>query len=201
VWLSGVCDPYQPLESKYALSRKCLEILVQNNWPVFIRTRSPLVVRDVDILKGAKSVEVGLTITSANDEIRKIFEPKAPSLLERLSTIESLHQNGIKTYVMIAPILPEAEDLVRILADEVDYIIIDRMNYRHADWIYKKYAWDDKNADDYFIQAGRKISNECKKLGVLKPLLLKEAAVRLPRDWVSGRGNNFMVNVLHERTL
>ena len=115
---------------------------------------------------GAKSVEVGLTITSANDEIRKIFEPKAPSVMERLRTVESLHENGIKTYVMIAPILPEAGDLVGILAGKVDYIIFDRMNYHHADRIYHKYGWKDKNTDDYFIRAGRKISSECKKLGV-----------------------------------
>jgi DNA repair photolyase len=166
VWLSGVCDPYQPLEAKYALSRRCLEILAENNWPVFIQTRSRLVLRDMDILRGAKSAEVGLTITSANDEIRKIFEPKAPSIMDRLRTIQSLHQNGIKTYVMIAPILPEAEDLVGILAGKVDYIIIDRMNYHHADWIYNKYGWNDKNTEDYFIQVGSKMLKECKKLEV-----------------------------------
>jgi DNA repair photolyase len=42
VWMSGVCDPYQPLEAKYKLSRECLDILVQNNWPVVFQTRSSL---------------------------------------------------------------------------------------------------------------------------------------------------------------
>ena len=51
VWVSGVCDPYQPLEAKYKLSRKCLDILVQKDWPVAIQTRSPLVLRDMDIFK------------------------------------------------------------------------------------------------------------------------------------------------------
>ena len=74
VWVSGVCDPYQPLEAKYKLTRKCLEILVHNNWPVFIQTRSPLVLRDLDIFKEAKNIDVGLSITTANDEIRKIVE-------------------------------------------------------------------------------------------------------------------------------
>ena len=166
VWVSGVCDPYQPLEKKYELTRKCLQILLRYGWPVTIQTRSPLVLRDIDILRGTKSLEVGLTITTANDEIRKIFEPKAPSIMERLRAIESLHQNGIKTYVMIAPILPEAENLVEILSGKVDYIIIDRMNYHHADRIYKKYGWNDKNTDDYFIQTGSKISNACKKVGI-----------------------------------
>ncbi len=51
VWMSGVCDPYQPLEAKYGITRRCLEILVQNSWPVIVQTRSPLVLRDVDILQ------------------------------------------------------------------------------------------------------------------------------------------------------
>ena len=48
----------------------------------------------------------------------------------------------------------------------VDYIIIDRMNYHHADWIYARYGWNDKNSDDYFKETGRKIANECRKLGI-----------------------------------
>src|SRR5512136_1153601 len=54
VWVSGVCDPYQPLEARYRLTRQCLEILSQNDWPVAVQTRSPLVLRDMDILKTGK---------------------------------------------------------------------------------------------------------------------------------------------------
>ena len=166
VWISGVCDPYQPLEQKYELTRKCLEILIQNNWPVIVQTRSPLVLRDFDIVKEAEAVKVGLSITSANDGIRKIFEPNAPPIVERLKAIDTMHRNGIRTYVMIAPLLPEAENLVPVLEGKVDYVIIDRMNYHHADWIYRKYGWDGKNTDDYFTQIASKIEHECKKLGI-----------------------------------
>jgi DNA repair photolyase len=166
VWMSGVCDPYQPLEAKYKLSRKCLDILVMNNWSVVIQTRSLLVLRDMDIFKKSRNIEVGLTITTSNDEIRKVFEPNAPSIMERVRTIDLLHQNGIKTYVMIAPILPEAENLIRMLAGKVDYIIIDRMNYCHADKIYQKHGWRDKNTDEYFNLIGRRIVNDCVELGV-----------------------------------
>jgi len=138
--MSGVCDPYQPLEAQYKLSRQCLDILVQNNWPVAIQTRSPLVLRDMDIFKKSRTIEVGLSITTSNDQIRKAFEPSAPSIMERLKTIEALRESGIRTYVMIAPILPEAEKLIRILAGKVDYIIIDRMNYCYADRIYGEYG-------------------------------------------------------------
>ncbi|MFH0879237.1 MAG: radical SAM protein, partial [Lentisphaerota bacterium] len=65
VWISGVCDPYQPLEAQYQLTRKCLEILADHDWPVFIQTRSPLVLRDLDILKKIKHCEVGFSIPTA----------------------------------------------------------------------------------------------------------------------------------------
>ena len=166
VWMSGVCDPYQPLEAKYKLSRKCLDIFVKNDWPVVVQTRSPLVLRDMDIFIKSKIIEVGLSITTSNDEIRKVFEPSAPSIMERLRTIETLHQNGIQAYVMIAPILPEAETLIKILAGKVDYIIIDRMNYWHADKIYEKHGWREKNTDEYFNLIGSRIANDCVELGV-----------------------------------
>ena len=166
VWVSGVCDPYQPLEAKYQLTRRCLEILAKKDWPVIVQTKSPLVLRDMDILKKFNNIEVGLSITTSNDEIRKVFEPNAPSIMERLKAVESLHQNGIKTYVMIAPILPEAEDLIRILAGKVDYIIIDRMNYHYADRVYHTYGWDEKNTDDYFNVIKNKIVNDCAELGI-----------------------------------
>jgi len=166
VWVSGVCDPYQPLEEKYELSRNCLDILVQKDWPVAIQTRSPLVLRDMDIFKTSNKIKVGLSITTSNDEIRKVFEPNAPSIMERLRTIESLRQNGIETYVMIAPILPEAENLIRILAGKVDYIIIDRMNYRHADRIYNIHGWREKNTAEYFNLIKSRIANACAALGI-----------------------------------
>jgi DNA repair photolyase len=166
VWVSGVCDPYQPLEAKYKLSRRCLEILVKKDWPVVIQTRSPLVLRDMDIFKKSNKIEVGLSITTSNDEIRKAFEPSAPSIMERLRTVESLHQNGINTYVMIAPILPEAENLIRTLAGKVDYIIIDRMNYRHADRICNKHRWREKNTGEYFNLIKNRIANDCAELGI-----------------------------------
>jgi len=139
VWMSGVCDPYQPVERKYELTKKCLEILQKNNWPVVIQTKSPLVLRDLDLLKRFQQIEVGFTITTGDDKIRKIFEPKAASINERIEVLDKLHQEGVKTYVMIAPILPKAESLASKLKGKVDYVIIDKMNYHYADWVYKKY--------------------------------------------------------------
>jgi len=152
VWISGVCDPYQPLERKYRLTRQCLEILVESRWPFVIQTRSALVLRDLDILRRAEDCEVGLSITTADDGIRRLFEPTAPTIGERIRALGELHAAGIRTYAMIAPILPGAEDLPASLDGKIDRVLLDRMNYHHADWVYRKYGLEQKKTDDYFTQ-------------------------------------------------
>jgi DNA repair photolyase len=150
VWVSGVCDPYQPLEGKYKLTRQCLEIMAEHHWPVTIQTRSPLVLRDVDVLSKAEAFEVGFSVTTADDAIRKIFEPTAPPIQSRINALAELHQVGIRTFVMIAPILPHAEPLAGLLSDKIDYFLTDRMNYHHADWVYRKHNLEAYTTDEYF---------------------------------------------------
>jgi DNA repair photolyase len=152
VWISGVCDPYQPLEEQYRLTRQCLAILVGNNWPVIIQTRSPLVLRDLDIIREAGDIEVGLSITTADDDIRKLFEPHAPPIPNRIQALDELHRAGVRTYAMIAPVLPGAEGLAGLLTGKVDYVLIDRMNYHYADWIYRKHGLEEYLSDDYYTK-------------------------------------------------
>jgi len=166
VWMSGVCDPYQPLEKQYRLSRQCLDILVAHHWPVVIQTRSPLVLRDIDLFRRAERIEVGLSITTADDAVRKAFEPHAPPIGERVRALASLKRNGIRTYAMIAPILPGAEDLVDMLGGTVDHLIVDRMNYAHANRVYSRHGWGEKNTDAYFAAVGRRIAADCARLGI-----------------------------------
>jgi len=166
VWISGVCDPYQPLESKYKLTRQCLQTLALKDWPVVIQTRSPLVLRDVDILKELKNVEVGFSIPTADDNIRRLFEPTAPSIPERINSLMELHGMGIRTYAMIAPILPGAEELIHHLAGTVDYIMVDRMNYHYADSIYRKYGLVENMTEEYFTRISQQIRADCLRLGI-----------------------------------
>jgi DNA repair photolyase len=166
VWVSGVCDPYQPLEARYELTRQCLEILAQNNWPVTIQTRSPLVIRDMDILEEAREFEVGFSVTTADDSIRALFELHAPPIDARLAALERLHQAGIRTYVMIAPILPGAERLGELLKGKTDYLLVDRMNYHYADWVYRQHGLEDKLTGDFFHRASRELADLCEKSGI-----------------------------------
>ena len=163
VWISGVCDPYQPIEKKYKLTRKCLEVLQKNNWPVVVQTKSPLVLRDLKLLKKFKNIEVGFTIPTADEKIKNVFELRTPSIKQRIKALEKLHKEGIRTYAMIAPLLPEAEDLVAKLRNKVDYVIIDRMNYHYADWVYRKYKLEEMKKDNFFIKKTAELIKMFKK--------------------------------------
>lgn len=158
VWISGVCDPYQPIENNYELTRKCLGIVVGRGWPITVQTKSPLVLRDIDLFRRGTSIEVGLSITTADDDIRKLFEPNAPSIKERIKTLGELHHESIRTYAMIAPMLPGAEGLAAQLSGKVDYVLIDRMNYHYGDWAYRKYHLEYAMSSDFFRSKGKELA-------------------------------------------
>ncbi|MBU1965212.1 MAG: radical SAM protein [Proteobacteria bacterium] len=166
VWVSGVCDPYQAVEKRYELTRKCLEILVKNQWPVTIQTKSSLVLRDIEILEKFKDIEVGFSITTADEKIRKLFEPGASPIKERIHALDVLHSKGIQTFAMIAPILPGAEGLIEELADKVDHILIDRVNYFYANRIYTENRMDWAKEDPFFIEGAEELKEGFKKQGI-----------------------------------
>ncbi len=166
VWISGVCDAYQPLEKKYLLTGRCLEILIEQGWPVTIQTKSPLVLRDIEILKRSADSEVGLTITTADEKVRRIFEPGAPPVAARVEALEILHAEGIQTFVMIAPLLPHAEGLADMLKGAVDHVLIDRYNYHYADWAYKKHGMQWALDEDFFLEKGEELRAAFEKAGM-----------------------------------
>ncbi len=152
VLLSSVCDPYQPLEKKYELTRACLEILLQNDFPVSILTKSSLVVRDIDLFLSFSQCEVGLTVTTDNERMRRIFEPNASTIKERVEALAKLHRSGVKTYAFIGPILPQnPEKLANMLVGKVNWIMVDKMNYP---WLvknlYQKLRIGYALTEDYF---------------------------------------------------
>lgn len=152
IMLSSVTDPYQPVEAKTALTRKCLKILSENKFPVYILTKSPLVLRDIDIFKNFEDCEVGITVTTDNEEIRKLFEPFAPPIEARISALYKLKREGVKTSAFIGPALPmNPENLLKKIENSVDYIYIDKMNYSFkVKSIYEKAGLRKFLNDEYF---------------------------------------------------
>ncbi|MBF0554525.1 MAG: radical SAM protein [Nitrospirae bacterium] len=130
VIVSSVTDPYQPVEARYKVTRQCLEALLEYQYPVEILTKSPLILRDIDLLSRFDDVEVGISITTENDRIRRAFEPRTAPIAVRIRTLKALREKGIKTYVFIGPVLPmDPEELAAKIGPYTDYVLIDRMNY------------------------------------------------------------------------
>jgi len=130
VMLSSVTDAYQPLEVKYRLTRSCLEALLESGFPVSVLTKSPLVLRDIDLFRQFEDIEVGITISTNDEKMRKVFEPKASPIEARIRALEKLHAEGVRTYVFIGPLLPmDPERLAERIKPAAEYVYIDNMNY------------------------------------------------------------------------
>ena len=105
VFLSSASDPYQPVEARYRLTRRCLQELRASGFPVVVLTRSPLVLRDLDVLSGMEWARVGCSISTASG---RLYEPGVPPLERRLETLRALADAGMRTWVSLAPIVPGA---------------------------------------------------------------------------------------------
>jgi len=111
--IGGVTDPYQPVERRLRLTRRCLEVLTEFRNPVAIVTKGSLITRDVDLLAAlarVDAVSVHVSITTLDDDLRRAMEPRAASPKRRLETIERLARAGIPVGVMVAPVVPGLTD-------------------------------------------------------------------------------------------
>ena len=125
IMLSGNTDCYQPQERKFQITRGMLKVLAQYRHPVGIITKNSLITRDLDLLKDLASdnlVHVYLSITTLNEELRRMLEPRTASAIKRLKTLEELSKAGIPTGVMNAPIIPglnhhEIPEILKAAAD------------------------------------------------------------------------------------
>src|SRR5262249_29347969 len=111
--MSGVTDPYQPIESRLRITRRCLEVLAEFRNPVGIITKNHLVTRDIDILKRLaefNAVSVSVSVTTLDGKLAHIMEPRTSPPERRLKAIEELAAAGIPVGVMAAPVIPGLTD-------------------------------------------------------------------------------------------
>jgi DNA repair photolyase len=149
--LASVCDPYQPAEGRWRLTRQCLEILMEFGWGIDILTRSPLVTRDLDLLTAAPGATVGLSIPTDDDRVLQMLEPRAPSIPARVAALNRLHQAGLRPWVFVAPMLPlNPARLYELVAPLVSRLSMDPLNYRHqVRHLFRRQGWDYFLTDDY----------------------------------------------------
>jgi DNA repair photolyase len=111
--MSGVTDPYQPVERKLRITRGCLEVLAKFRNPIVIITKNRLVTRDIDLLGELAShhaAAVNVSVTSLDPELQRVLEPRTSSPSARLEAVATLRAAGIPVGVMVAPIIPGLTD-------------------------------------------------------------------------------------------
>ena len=111
--MSGVTDPYQPIERRLQLTRGCLNVLAEYRNPVAIITKNHLVTRDSDLLGELaryQAAAVFLSITTLDGDLARVLEPRASHPQRRLAAIETLMKQSVPVGVMIAPIIPGLND-------------------------------------------------------------------------------------------
>jgi len=131
ITIGTVTDPYQPCEAEHKLTRYCIEQLHRYKIPVSIVTKSPLITRDKELFKGM-DLEVGVSVSTLDEEFRKVLETNTPSTQERLEALASMKEH--RRYLFIAPIFPGKTDLEFFFwwasENEIDYIIADDFHFR-----------------------------------------------------------------------
>jgi DNA repair photolyase len=128
IFMSSATDPYQGCERTLRLSRRALELFAR--FPprrVLLQTRSPLIERDLDLLKAmGEHVRVSLTIETDDESVRRALTPTSPAIARRFATIARLRQAGVPSQIAVAPMLPhDPERFARLLAAATDRVIVD----------------------------------------------------------------------------
>ncbi len=135
IFFSSATDPYQYLELKYRLSRRCLqELLRYQPAKITMHTRSHLMLQDLHLLKAfGDTLQVGVSFTTDDDKVRAQFEPGAPSIRRRLQLIRTLREAGIEVYVSLSPLLPcNPGRVISLLKPFVNRVWVDEMRWQEV---------------------------------------------------------------------
>jgi|GEM_PF-1387055 len=136
-FLASTTDPYQPLESKYGLSSDALRQLTSAGMRVIVQTKSPLILKNIDVLKeNSAEVEVGFTVLGMDGRFKDALEPASPSIESRLKAIEKLSEVGVRVYAFLGPVIPgwtdvDLNELLMVLREAgVAELSVDKLRLR-----------------------------------------------------------------------
>lgn len=113
ITVSGVTDCYQPIERQLCLTRRCLKVALEARQPIAMVTKNALVTRDLDILKEMAAlhvVSVALSVTTLDQSLSRVMEPRTSSPAAKLRALEKLAAAGVRTHVLVAPVIPGLTD-------------------------------------------------------------------------------------------
>lgn len=171
IYMSTVTDPYQPLESKVEITRSLLKVMVTYQPILVIQTRSPMVVRDMDILGKFRQLRVNMSVPTGSESVRKDFEPRSPSIWARLKAIATLKYglpcdelHDVRFSVTATPLLPtHSQDQISFInkMQVADRVVIQSFHNfserslvastrQDAAAIVKKYDWWYRNEEENY---------------------------------------------------
>ncbi len=168
IWFASVCDPYQPLEERYGLTRRCLEVLAGRDFPVEIQTKSARVRRDLDVIRRIPEVEVGFTIATEDETMARLFEPGSSPVGERIEALREFRAAGVRTFAFAGPLLPgNPEKLAGRLAEVAEHVLIDRMNYIPAvKAFYARHGLLEALTDPFFETQSKRLAKALRARGI-----------------------------------
>lgn len=168
IMMSGVTDCYQPIERKLKLTRRCLEVLAECRNPVGIVTKDSLVTRDIDLLQelaAHNAAVVFVSLTTLDNDLRAVLEPRTAPPKSRLRTIRRLADAGIPVGVMTASIIPAINDheILQLITAAAD------AGARHASYVVLRLPHANKDLfdrwlDEHFPDRKQKVPNQIKSL-------------------------------------
>lgn len=161
-------DPYQGAESRYRITRQCLEVLAEAGFSPVVLTRSARVVEDLDRLLACRRAAVGFSIPTDDDRVRAAFEPGADPIDARIKALAACRAAGLTTFAVIQPMLPmDPEALAGRLAPLVDAVRIDRMHSLPlAQPLYAAAGAEDAASPAFFERTGAALAAELSRLGI-----------------------------------
>ncbi len=189
VFVSSACDGWQPIEAERALTRRCCQLLLEQGFQVNVLTKSALVLRDFDVLSRGRA-RIGVTVTTLDERLRKLWEPRASSVEERLRVIAEAKRAGFRTAVMFGPLLPffsdDGRSIYRLLqraADlDVDHVWVDALNPRPNVWVsvagllrerfpdlcerYRRILFDKSTRGRYLAQLRERVERAARRLSL-----------------------------------
>lgn len=183
ILLSSMTDPYNPYEERSRVTRDILRSLLPAQPNITILTKSALVVRDIDIFREFPHVKVIFSFSSLNDGFRRVMEPHASAPARKMEALAALHEAGIETSVMAAPIFPaitECSAIIESAARYVSHMNFDGLNlrsrnresmlsllgrlYPHLRPLYHDIYINGRK--DYWQALRKEIEGQCRKEGV-----------------------------------
>jgi len=189
VFVSSACDGWQPMEEEWRLTRECCRLLLEHGFTVSVLTKSPLVLRDLDVLTEG-SARVGVTLVTLSESLRGLWEPRAGAVRERLRILTEAREAGLPTNVMCGPLLPfisdsraSIETLFAELRDRgVGRIWLDALNRRPRVWeavqdllrrefpdllpSYRAVLFDAEAREEYLALLRTRVGKAAEKAGV-----------------------------------